>query len=75
MKTPMQELIDWINDYQTEATTIYKSAVTAKAKELLKKEKKAIQQAFHEGMFCQRFDPNMGRAKMYYDETFNTKEK
>lgn len=37
--------------------------------------KQEIMEAFYEGMRCQNFDPNMGRAELYYNETFNTKEK
>lgn len=33
-------------------------------------EKEAIQQAFYEGMCCQVFDPNIGRAEMYYNEVY-----
>lgn len=32
--------------------------------------KEAIQQAFYEGMLCQGFDPNMGRAEMYYNKVY-----
>ena len=78
MKTPMQELIDKLYQLsEMHASDMYKAGMRDSAiiaETILEKEKEAIQQAFHEGMFCQRFDPNMGRAKMYYDETFNTKE-
>lgn len=36
--------------------------------------KEAIQQAFYEGMLCQGFDPNMGRAEMYYNEVYKNNE-
>lgn len=36
--------------------------------------KEAIQQAFYEGMLCQGFDPNMGRAEMYYNEVYKGNE-
>ena len=42
------------------------------AKEL---EKQQIIDTFVEGMRCQNFDPNKGRAEIYYNEIFNTKEK
>lgn len=42
MKTPMQELVDWVNDYPIQVTTIHKSAVIAKATELLEKEKEVL---------------------------------
>ena len=38
------------------------------AKEL---EKQQIIDTFVEGMRCQNFDPNKGRAEIYYNETFN----
>ena len=42
MSTPMQKMIDWVNDYPSEATTINKSAIIAKAKELREEEKEVI---------------------------------
>jgi hypothetical protein len=36
-------------------------------------EKQQIMDAFYEGMNCQNFDPNKGRAEIYYNETFKTK--
>ena len=39
MKTPMQELIEWLENYPTEVPTIHKSAVLAKANKILEKEK------------------------------------
>ena len=72
MKTPIQELIDkWEQEkgsYIPNAP-IFQEFIND-AKEMLEKEKEAIQQAFYEGMLCQRFDPNMGRAEVYYNETF-----
>jgi hypothetical protein len=35
--------------------------------------KDQIMNAFYEGMNCQNFDPNKGRAEIYYNETFKTK--
>ncbi len=35
--------------------------------------KDQIMDAFYEGMNCQNFDPNKGRAEIYYNETFKTK--
>jgi hypothetical protein len=32
--------------------------------------KDQIMDAFYEGMNCQNFDPNKGRAEIYYNETF-----
>lgn len=34
-------------------------------------EKQQIIDTFVEGMRCQNFDPNKGRAEIYYNETFN----
>jgi hypothetical protein len=71
MKTPMQELLEWVNDYPTEVPTIYKSAVIAKAKELLEKEKEVMCE------FADDYQLNCFQrsAYQYYNETFNTKEK
>jgi hypothetical protein len=33
--------------------------------------KEQIIDTFVEGMRCQNFDPNKGRAEIYYNETFN----
>ena len=38
MKTPMQEMIEWIDNYPTDVLTIHKSAVRAKAESMLEKE-------------------------------------
>jgi hypothetical protein len=38
-------------------------------------EKEQIVASFVEGMRCQNFQPNMGRAKLYYKSTFNTTDK
>jgi hypothetical protein len=46
--------------------------ILIKAKEM---EKKQMIDAFVEGMRCQNFDPNRGRAEQYYNETFKTNEK
>jgi hypothetical protein len=39
MKTAIQELIEWLNDYPTNVPTIHKSAVISKAESMLEKEK------------------------------------
>jgi hypothetical protein len=50
-------------------TRDYKNLVVYReAKEL---EKQQIMDTFVEGMSCQNFDPNKGRAEIYYNETFN----
>jgi hypothetical protein len=38
-------------------------------------EKEQMIDAFVEGMRCQNFDPNRGRAEQYFNETFKTNEK
>ena len=69
MKTPMQEMLEWVNDYPTEVPTIYKSAVIAKAKELLEKEKEVMCE------FADDYQRNCFQKSTddYYNETFNTK--
>lgn len=75
MKTPMQELIDKLYELsEMHASDMYKAGMRDAAiiaETMLEKEKEAIQSAFYEGMLCQRFDPNMGRAEIYYNENFN----
>lgn len=80
----MQELVDklnemaepWVSDSPEEQE--YKGGLrvaAAHVENMLKKEKSAIQQAFYEGMLCQSFDPNMGRAEMYYNEVYKDEDK
>jgi hypothetical protein len=38
-------------------------------------EREQMISAFSEGMRCQNFDPNRGRAEQYFNETFKTNEK
>ena len=75
MKTPLNRLLDTLEGGYIIGDV--KPNVLAKfiKSELLEYEKKIIMEAFYEGMRCQNFDPNMGRAELYYNETFNTKEK
>jgi hypothetical protein len=42
MKTAIQELIEWLNDYPTNVPTIHKSAVISKAESMLEKEKEQM---------------------------------
>ena len=71
MKTPMQEMLEWVNDYPTEVPTIHKSAVIAKAMSMLEKEKEVIMDAYIFGIQ----DEYVIGSERYYNETFNTKEK
>jgi ribosome-associated toxin RatA of RatAB toxin-antitoxin module len=84
MKTPMQELIEWLNDYPTNVPTIHKSAVISKAESLLEKEKEQMLKTFTESRFisreCAVWNCEGDRRKWesfehYYNETFNTEEK
>jgi hypothetical protein len=52
--------VDWDDPY-------YK----AKLEEAKEMEKQQIMKAVYDGM-GRNFDPNMGRAELYYNETFNT---
>ena len=70
----MQELIDKLYELsEMHASDMYKAGMRDAAiiaEMMLEKEKETIQNAFYEGMLCQRFDPNMGRAEMYYNEVY-----
>jgi hypothetical protein len=79
METPIQQLIRTLNGLSeprvSDSLEIeeYKGGLRVAAvyaKLMLEKEKEAIQQAFYEGMLCQGFDPNMGRAEIYYNEVY-----
>jgi hypothetical protein len=83
MKTPMQELIEWLNDYPTNVPTIHKSAVISKAESLLEKEKEQMLKTFTESRFisreCAVWNCEGDRRKWesfehYYNETFNTNQ-
>ena len=69
MKTPIQEVYEKFHSMTDAGFATW--MINAK---LLEKEKEAIQQAFYEGMLCQGFDPNMGRAEMYYNEVYKNNE-
>ena len=83
METPIQQLIRTLNGLSeprvSDSLEIeeYKGGLrvaAAYAKGMLEKEKSAIQHAFYEGMLCQGFDPNMGRAEVYYNEVYKNNE-
>jgi len=76
METTMenkQTAVDWLveqikNDqYQKALSAIEWMQVIEQAKRI---EKDQIIEALYEGMGT-NFDPNMGRAEMYYNETYN----
>jgi hypothetical protein len=75
MKTAMQELIDWLNNYPTEIPTIHKSAILAKAESLLEEEKEQIIDARVDGDTWSTAIKEMrtAYAELYYNETFNIK--
>ena len=71
----MLELLEELLDSKpTRADRSRLTTAIAKAKELIKVEKEVIVKAVYDGM-GKNFDPNMGRAEMYYNETFNTTDK
>jgi hypothetical protein len=77
MKTPIQELIQALKSYANTDLDNQEMwmLVAEDAERLLEKEKSTIQQAFYEGMLCQGFDPNMGRAETYYNNVYkNSKQ-
>ena len=65
-----QTAVDWLVE---QLTVIYPrieemKLLTDKAKHM---ERQQIVDAFYEGMQASMFDPNKGRALMYYNETYN----
>lgn len=72
MKTAMQELIEWLNDYPTNVPTIHKSAVISKAESMLEKEKEQIADAWEDGVSMMN---TIIDGEEYYNETFNGNEK
>ena len=73
MKTAMQELIDDMTYMLTEGGERNICALREKARKLLEKEKEAIMNAYDIGWS----NGNKGQDlnDLYYNETFNTKEK
>ena len=69
-KTAMQELIDWAISLQYEQQKcIDWIVIKEKSESLLEMEKQQIMNAVYDSMGT-NFDPNMGRAELYYNETF-----
>jgi len=78
MKTPIQELIDKLNNVKpTEFCSI--ETIRGWAESLLEKEKEQITDAHIEGQRVFDEYPHTqwtnDQAELYYNETFNTKEK
>ena len=74
MKTPMQQMLELLEELldskPTRADRSRFETAIAKAKELMKLEKEVIVKAVYDGM-GKNFDPNIGRAELYYNETFD----
>jgi hypothetical protein len=70
MKTAIQELIEWLNDYPTNVPTIHKSAVISKAESMLEKEKEQMVDWYATG---QADTVNM--YEQHLNKTFNPNEK
>ena len=77
MKTPIQELIDWLNKngdlrlYGGREKTIHE--ITLKMRSMLEKEKEVIMNAYTAGESDGKHEINS--ALNYFNQTFNTKEK
>ena len=70
MKTAIQELIEWLNDYPTNVPTIHKSAVISKAESMLEKEKEhMVDFAFKYGDLTTR------QIADSFDKEYKTNEK
>jgi len=63
-----QTAVEWLMDRLPHSIETQFSKQIEQAKEM---EKQQIIDTFVEGMRCQNFDPNKGRAEIYYNETFN----
>ena len=75
MKTPIQELIEWLDKYGDNRLyggrelTVHE--IKNQARQMLEKEKEVIVNAYNSGQQIPPFE----YAEHYYNETFNTKEK
>jgi hypothetical protein len=72
MKTAMEELIDWANQY--EGKMISADQVVLKAYKLIEKEKEQIIGAFNYGYYCASngtIDELELGEKEYYNQTYN----
>jgi hypothetical protein len=68
MKTAMQELKDWANQYKGQM--ISADQVVLQAHKLLEKEKEQIQKAFSYGI-VDAYNIIEDEANQYYNETYN----
>ena len=75
MKTPMQELLEWVRatlpmDLETPRL------IEQKIESMLEKEKEVITSAYNKGKDYYFYNnTTMPNAEEYYNETFNTKDK
>lgn len=70
-KTALQQFIEWGDEMIEKRSGKHLSFYEAidKAEELLSVEKQQIMKAVYDSMGT-NFDPNMGRAEMYYNENY-----
>jgi len=68
MKTAMQEAIELVKKY--DSRKISYNVLLGNLELLLEKEKEQIMKAVYDSMGT-NFDPNMGRAEMYYNEFYS----
>jgi len=79
MKTPMQELIEWLDNHGD--TRIYGGReltaheIKRKAESMIEKEKDEIIDAHIDGQCDDTDGTPFEKAEQYYNETFNTKER
>jgi hypothetical protein len=74
MKTPIQDFIEWLENYPTEVPTIHKSAVLAKANKILEKEKEVMCE-FQDKAQYKDFWVKYDGSDDCFEQTFNTKER
>jgi len=68
MKTAMQEAIELVKKY--DSRKISYNVLLGNLELLIEKEKEQIMKAVYDSMGT-NFDPNMGRAEMYYNEFYS----
>ncbi len=73
-KTAMKQMVDYLQDLMDKTTDESESymltAIWVNALLLMKREKEQIVNAVYDSMGT-NFDPNMGRAELYYNEKFS----